>query len=248
LFDGRWRTSVEQGIKPVGSALRRTGITADHLTATGLVVAGATAVAVGSGHLLIGFVLLVLAAVPDLLDGAVAKASGTASPRGAFFDSVADRVTDALLLGGVAWHLAVTRGGLAPLLPMAVLGSSMLISYERAKAESLGFNARGGLMERAERIIALAAGLAFPFVLVPVLWGTLVLTCLTAVQRFVKVWRQASAPRERYGDRVQVAQRWRAWRESASVADRARARRVGRERQRPRRTRSWRHSQGARRP
>jgi CDP-diacylglycerol--glycerol-3-phosphate 3-phosphatidyltransferase len=237
---------VEQGIKPVGSALRRTGITADHLTATGLVVAAATAVAVGSGHLLIGFVLLVLAAIPDLLDGAVAKASGTASPRGAFFDSVADRVTDALLLGGVAWHLAATRGGLAPLLPMAVLGASMLISYERAKAESLGFNARGGLMERAERIIALAAGLAFPFVLIPVLWVTLALTCLTAVQRFVKVWRQASAPRER--DRVQVAQRWRAWRESAtaSAGERTRVRRAVRER--PRRSRSWRHSQGARRP
>jgi CDP-diacylglycerol--glycerol-3-phosphate 3-phosphatidyltransferase len=98
-------------------------------------------------------------------------------------------------------------------------------------------------MERAERIIALAAGLAFPFVLVPVLWVTLVLTSFTAVQRFVKVWRQASAPRER--DRVQVAQRWRAWRESTVAGERSRARRA---RERPRRSRSWRHSQGARRP
>jgi CDP-diacylglycerol--glycerol-3-phosphate 3-phosphatidyltransferase len=247
VFDGRWRTNVERGVKPVGSAIRRTGITADHLTATGLVVAALTAIAVGTGHLLVGFVLLVLAAIPDLLDGAVAKASGTASPRGAFFDSVADRVTDALLLGGIAWHLAASRGGLLPLLPMAVLGVSMLVSYERAKAESLGFDARGGLMERAERIIAMAAGLAFPFVLVPVLWGTLVLTSLTAVQRFVKVWRQASAPRIRYRERVQVAQRWRAWRESTITSERVRARRATRERPR-RSSRTWRHTQGSRRP
>ena len=102
-----------------------------------------------------------LCALPDVLDGAVAKASGTAGPRGAFFDSVSDRVTDALLLGGVAWHLSTTHPGRIAVLPMAVLAASMLISYERAKAESLGFDARGGLMERAERIIALGVGLLF---------------------------------------------------------------------------------------
>src|SRR5687768_16772595 len=198
MFDGRWRTSVEQGIRPVGSALRRTGITADHLTGLGLVMAAGTAAAVGTGHLFVGFCLLVLAALPDLLDGAVAKASGTASPRGAFFDSVADRVTDALLLGGVAWHLAASSdggGSLLPLLPMAVLATSMLISYERAKAESLGYSAKGGLMERAERIGALCLGLLVPSLLVPVLWVMLALTGTTAVQRFAKVWRQASSPR-----------------------------------------------------
>ena len=117
-----------------------------------------------------------LCALPDVLDGAVAKASGTAGPRGAFFDSVSDRVTDALLLGGVAWHLSTTHPGRIAVLPMAVLGASMLISYERAKAESLGFDARGGLMERAERIIALGVGLLFDSVLIAVLWLMLVLT------------------------------------------------------------------------
>jgi CDP-diacylglycerol--glycerol-3-phosphate 3-phosphatidyltransferase len=131
----------------------------------------------------LGFLLLILTAVPDVLDGAVAKASGTASPRGAFFDSVSDRVTDSLVLGGIAWHLATTSGGHAALLPFAVLGTSTLISYERAKAESLGYSAKGGLMERAERIIALCLGLLVPVLLVPVLWVMLVLTSLTAVGR-----------------------------------------------------------------
>jgi CDP-diacylglycerol--glycerol-3-phosphate 3-phosphatidyltransferase len=224
LFDGRWRTHLDSATKPVGSALRRTGLTADQLTALGLGLAVATAVAIGSGHLLLGFVLLVCSALPDLLDGAVAKASGTASPRGAFFDSVADRVSDSLVLGGIAWHLASAPkwGGHWPLLPMAVLGASTLISYQRAKAEGLGYTARGGLMERAERIIALCAGLLFPVLLVPVLWVMLALTSFTAVQRFVKVWRQAARPprvtrpeRAERPERVGVEARWRAWREQA---------------------------------
>ena len=67
----------------------------------------------------------------------------------------------------------------------------MLVSYERAKAEALGLSARGGVMERAERMVLLGVGLAFD-ILVPVLWIMLALTALTAVHRFVMVWRQAT--------------------------------------------------------
>ena len=220
MFDGRWRTSFEQGLKPIGANIRRTGITADHLTATGVVLAGGAAVAIGNGALRAGLLLLVLCALPDLLDGAVAKASGTAGPRGAFFDSVSDRVTDAQLLGGVAWHLSTTHPGRIAVLPLAVLGASMLISYERAKAESLGFDARGGLMERAERIIALGFALLFDSLLIPVLWLMLVLTLVTAVQRFVRVWKQASAPKP-----APQASRWRA-RRAARPTERAWRRRA----------------------
>lgn len=178
---------------PVGASIRHSGVTADQFTALGLAMAAATAIAIGSGRLRLGLVLLALSALPDLLDGAVAKASGTASARGAFFDSVADRVTDSLVLGGIAWYLAGQDGGRAALLPMAVLAVSTLVSYERAKAESLGYSAKGGLMERAERIAALGLGLLVPSLLVPVLWLMLGLTGVTAVQRFAKVWRQATA-------------------------------------------------------
>jgi CDP-diacylglycerol--glycerol-3-phosphate 3-phosphatidyltransferase len=204
MLDGRWRTDIERRLKPVGANLRRSGMTADRLTAIGLVMAVAAAIAIANGALRAGVLLLLLTALPDALDGAVAKAAGTAGPRGAFFDSVADRVSDSLLLGGVAWFLASDQGGHASLLPFGVLAASMLISYQRAKAESLGFEARGGLMERAERTIALAFGLLFDSLLVPVLWVMLVLTLVTAVQRFIKVWRQASAPRPE-----PVFQRWR---------------------------------------
>lgn len=193
MFDGRFRAEAERTLKPVGAQIKRTGITADHLTLTGIFMAGAAALAIANGALRAGLLLLVLTALPDVLDGAVAKASGTASPRGAFFDSVADRFTDALLLLGVAWYLSSTHPGRIAVLPMAVLGASMLISYERAKAEALGYNAKGGLMERAERLIALGLGLLFNQLLIPILWVMLALTLVTAGQRFVKVWKQASA-------------------------------------------------------
>ena len=226
MFDGRWRTGVDRVTGPVGAALGRIGATADHLTVLGLALGAASAVAIGTGRLGLGFALLVASALPDLLDGPVAKAAGTAGPRGAFLDSVADRVTDALVLGGVAWYLADARGGRAPVLALAALAAAGLVSYQRAKAESLGYQARGGLMERAERITVLCAGLVFD-VLVPALWVIVVLSLLTAAQRFARVWRQAPAPRAARPERLRarprsaraarpgVEARWRAWRDGA---------------------------------
>src|ERR1700735_456013 len=194
MFDGRWRDAVDRTTGPVGSALHRRGITADVLTATGLVSASATAVAVATGHLHIAILLLILTGLHDLLDGPVAKAAGTSSVRGAFFDSVTDRVADALLMGGVSWYLISQGKGHLAILPLAVLGVTALVSYQRAKAESLGISAKGGLMERAERMILLGVGFLSPSFLIPVLWIMLGLTMATAVGRFAKVWRLAEAP------------------------------------------------------
>ena len=193
MFDGRFRAPVERAVKPIGDGLKRTGLTPDHLTLIGLILALAATIVIALGWLNVGLVLVILAALPDLLDGALAKASNNASQRGAFFDSVADRVTDMLLLGGVGWYLATEHGSHAALLPFAVMGLSALISYQRAKAESLGLQAKGGLMERAERVILLCFGLLFDTILIPILWVMLVLTAFTAVQRFVGVWNQAVA-------------------------------------------------------
>ncbi len=192
MFDGRWRTTIEQGLKPIGTGLRRTGITADVITVVGMAMSFATAAAIATGHFRLAVLLLALTGIPDALDGAVAKASGTSSKRGAFFDSVADRLSDAVLLGGVAWYL-IPRGHIA-LLPFALLAAASLVSYQRAKAESLGFDARGGIMERAERFLVLGFGLLFSEWLVGVLWVMFALTAFTAGQRFIKVWRQADRP------------------------------------------------------
>jgi len=191
MFDGKFRAPVDRAVKPIGDGLRRTGLSPDHLTVLGLLVAVGAAVAIGSGELRLGLVLVVLAALPDLLDGALAKASETSSQRGAFFDSVVDRVTDAVLFAGVAWYFASEESAHMALLPFGIMAASAVISYERAKAESLGLEAKGGLMERAERIILLCLGLLIEPLLIPILWIMFALTCVTAVQRFVKVWKQA---------------------------------------------------------
>jgi CDP-diacylglycerol--glycerol-3-phosphate 3-phosphatidyltransferase len=195
MFDGKFRAPVDAAVKPIGAALRKTRLTPDHLTVVGLLVGAAAAVAVGSGRLRLGLILVIAAALPDLFDGALAKASNSASQRGAFFDSTVDRITDALLLGGIAYYFAETRDPRLAVLPFAVSAVSSVISYQRAKAESLGLDAKGGLMERAERIVVLCVGLFIePWVdgaLIWILWGMLVLITITAVQRFVKVWKQA---------------------------------------------------------
>ena len=236
---------MDRATRPVGRQLVRLGITADVLTASGLVFAAATAAVVATGHLLIGIPLLALTGFHDLFDGPVAKAAGTASVRGAFFDSVADRVADALLMGGVAWYLVSAHDGELALLPLAVLGAASLVSYERAKADALGLPVTnggifGGLMERAERMILLGAGFIEPWLLVPVLWALLGLTLLTAVARFARAWSAAEGParpapepravRRRRGldahDRRErrerrettVAERWRGLREGATAS------------------------------
>ncbi|HEV2758640.1 MAG TPA: CDP-alcohol phosphatidyltransferase family protein [Acidimicrobiales bacterium] len=224
MFDKRCRAGVERSLRPVGTGLKRAGISADQLTVLGLVLSAACAVAIGNGWLFVGWCLLAASAVPDVLDGAVAKASGTSSPRGAFFDSVVDRVSDTLVLGGLAWYLASTHSPHAALLPLAILGASNLVSYERARAESLGFTARGGLMERAERMIAIGLGLLFSAVLIPLLWLMLGLTILTAVQRFVMVWRQASATVPGRPSAERLAARWSARRPSVGFGDGSRLR------------------------
>jgi CDP-diacylglycerol---glycerol-3-phosphate 3-phosphatidyltransferase len=225
MFDGRWRDAVDRSTGPVGSALHRRGITADVLTATGLISATATAAAVASGHLHIAIVLLILTGLHDLLDGPVAKAAGTASVRGAFFDSVTDRVADALLMGGVSWYLIGRHEGHLALLPLAVLGVTALVSYERAKAESLGLSAKGGLMERAERMILLGVAFLDSAFVIPVLWAMLVLISVTAIARFIKVWNEASGKDKDMAIRRRVVawregrvdSRWRSWREGSAV-------------------------------
>ncbi|MHB8439573.1 MAG: CDP-alcohol phosphatidyltransferase family protein, partial [Acidimicrobiales bacterium] len=211
----------------------------------GLVMSVVTAVVVASGHLVWGIVMLFPTGLPDLFDGPVAKISGTASVRGAFFDSVSDRVADAFMFGGVAWFLIERHHGTMALLPFAIAAMTQLISYQRAKAETLGLAAKGGLMERAERFILLGvcfiAGSISAAAFVPALWVFFGLITATAAGRFVRVWREAEGPvragrpLRSAGARGPVQHRWQTWREARlyAAAQRPRPPRVRPARMRP---------------
>ena len=192
MFDGYFRKGVNKIADPIGAGLHKIGLSANALTVLGIAAAAAAMWAVATGRLILGFILVVVTGLCDLLDGPVAKAAQSSSTQGAFFDSVADRVTDVMLLCGIAWYLNTTEGGNIYMLAIAVMAVSQIVSYQRAKAESLGLTGKGGIMERAERFVVLAAGLVFEVILIPILWALLVLVSFTAVQRFVYIWRQAA--------------------------------------------------------
>jgi len=234
------RAGFARTLRAIGPRLVSMGVKADHVTVLGMLVAGGTGVVLGLGHLYWAVALVTFGGLMDTLDGAVAKAAGTSSKRGAFFDSVSDRIADMFIFGGLAWYFAAGPGHdpKLALIPFAILGVSNTISYERAKAESLGYVAKGGLMERAERLILLGVALILHIVLVPILLVLLGLCLVTALQRFLRVWQQASQPAVaapspavlatagagaiRVQRPARVESRWRAWRDASAAPDRSR--------------------------
>lgn len=229
MFDGNFRTAFEKGMAPIGKSLQQAGVSPDLITGFGVLMAAACGTAIGLGRFPLAVLLLAMTGLPDALDGAVAKAAGKAGPRGAFLDSVSDRLSDGLLFAGAGWYLAGTDNPRMAMLPFALYIAASLVSYQRAKAEGLGFNAKGGLMERAERFIALGFGLLFSSLFVATLWVMLALTVATAIFRFVKVWRQASGKVVEPRHTARRARRRNA-RPVADIRERARARAEARQR------------------
>lgn len=191
MLDLHGRKYAEKVTGPIGVALNKIGITADALTIIGLLVAIATGFAVATGHHLLAAGGVALAGVPDLLDGAIARASGKVNSRGAFLDSLFDRISDAALFVGAVWFYAHRENAALASLAAAAMALSLLISYARAIGEKMGFNVKGGLMERAERLIVFGVSMAFGYLWVG-LWIIFSLGFITLIQRHMKVWKQAT--------------------------------------------------------
>jgi CDP-diacylglycerol--glycerol-3-phosphate 3-phosphatidyltransferase len=169
-------------------------LTADRITVIAVLICAGGSWRIAVGGLRSAGIILTAGGVLDFCDGAVARVQGTASRRGAFFDSVTDRVSDSLIFSALAWYYLVRHPD--HLLAGVVLASyalAVLTSYIRAKAESLGYDCKVGLLERAERLIVLNVGLILTWILVPLLWLLAALSAVTVVQRVVHVFRQARA-------------------------------------------------------
>ncbi|HTG54441.1 MAG TPA: CDP-alcohol phosphatidyltransferase family protein [Gemmatimonadaceae bacterium] len=185
-------------IDPVADALVRRGVAPNTITTIGTLCAMASGVLYAAGWIRTGGWVMGLTALFDVLDGTVARRSGRSTAFGAFYDSTLDRVADGFVLGGFAVFFATRPGGWSlAMVVVSVLGliGSYLTSYTRARADALGVDASGGVLQRPERVVLLSAPQAFfglaldGFVLSAILVLLTVTAWLTAAQRIRAVYR-----------------------------------------------------------
>lgn len=190
---------------PLANLLLRLGVKPDHVTIVG--TAGVTFGALfffPQGELFWGVMVITAFVFSDLMDGYMARASGQSSRWGAFLDSTLDRVGDAAVFGGLVLYYASSHAEsqLGPVklyfcLALACLVLGNLTSYARARAESLGMQAKGGIAERADRLVAILVMTGFngllglPFLTEITLWALALASLVTVFQRMAIVHRQA---------------------------------------------------------
>ena len=190
-----FKPAVVRVISPTARGLLRIGLTPNSVTVIGAVGVVTTAlIAYPAGHLFGGTLLICVMALSDLFDGTMARISDRGPSRwGGFLDSTIDRVTDSAIAVGLLIYLAKAHDLLAyPLLVSIVAG--FLVSYIRAKAESLEIECKGGFAERTERLIILLAaigftGLGVPYILAIGIWFLAIVSIFTVMQRLLIVWK-----------------------------------------------------------
>jgi CDP-diacylglycerol--glycerol-3-phosphate 3-phosphatidyltransferase len=174
----------------IGAFLNGLGITPNTLTISGLVgnLIGAYFLAIGS-FMVGGFILLAMGAI-DALDGSMARLRGEPSDFGAFVDSVTDRYSEFVIYAGLLFYAVNELNLTLAMLVFAATAGSVMVSYIRARAQSLGYEAKGGMLTRFERFIILIPSLIFgyPWIGVSII---AILANITALQRIFSVRRQA---------------------------------------------------------
>jgi CDP-diacylglycerol--glycerol-3-phosphate 3-phosphatidyltransferase len=190
----RW---AERGI----GVFRDSPITPNMLTLFGLAITAVGAALVAMGHLLIGGFVLLFAGLFDILDGALARAAGKVYRYGAFLDSTVDRYSEGVVYLGILIYFLDRHDTLDSIILLIALAGSFLVSYVRARAQSLGFTCDVGILARPERVVIIVAGLllepirfqSWPSALTIALWILAIGTNFTAVQRVWVVWQQNRA-------------------------------------------------------
>ena len=171
----------------------RTGLSPNAVTLLGLAGSMGAAVLAARGDFLIAGIVVLVAGALDLVDGALARATGRATPFGAVLDAVADRLSEAAVLGGILFFYS--QGGHRPevVLAFTAVVGSILVSYVRARAQIAGLDLREGLFTRPERVVVMGIGLMVDQVLIA-LWILAVAAVFTALQRLYVVWRKLPNP------------------------------------------------------
>lgn len=182
-------------LMPLARLAGRLGIHPNTITIVGMLLHVGVGVVFGLGHITLGGVLLLLVGPVDALDGLLARALNKQTVFGSFLDSTLDRISDAAVILGLTAYYLRQGAHVQVALLLVSLVATMMISYVRAKAESLGFTCKVGLLTRMERIllIGILSALGQPLVMV---WALAVLSVFTMIQRIMHVYA-VSRKRER---------------------------------------------------
>jgi CDP-diacylglycerol--glycerol-3-phosphate 3-phosphatidyltransferase len=191
-FTDRMRVWFKWVIDPLGKFFLNLGMTPNMMTSLGLAGNFVGAFLISQGNLVLGgWVVLIMTPI-DALDGTMARLRGDPSDFGAFVDSVSDRYSEMAILGGLMYYFAMRGNALGSTLAFAAAAGSILVSYVKARAESLKYEAKVGILTRVERYLVLAPLLVLNQPIIA-LWILAILGNFTALQRIWFVRRQAHA-------------------------------------------------------
>jgi CDP-diacylglycerol--glycerol-3-phosphate 3-phosphatidyltransferase len=185
-------------IEPAISFLARHNVSPNSITTVGTLLTVAASVVYGTGHIMTAGWIMAATAFFDVIDGQVARRTGRCTVFGAFYDSTLDRVADGALMAGLTVFYAINpihRNIYMVVVCLVGIVGTFVVSYTRARAESLGIDAKVGVMQRPERIVLLSAPQALfglfwnGWVLMGIIILLTVTSCITAVQRIAFVYR-----------------------------------------------------------
>ena len=202
IFSGAARIGGARVVDPIGRGLLRLGISPDAVTVLGTLGVIVGAVGFGArGEFLIAALIVGVFGLVDFVDGAMARARGYSTRFGALLDSTMDRVSDGAVLGAIGYWYASIGETPTLVVTLVALVAAQVISYVKARAQSLDLDCDVGLAERAERLVlvgvgGLATGLGVGWALPAAVWLLAILCLITVVQRIVHVRRQDQARRE----------------------------------------------------
>ena len=171
-------------LDPLGRFFLGLGLTPNMVTMLGLLGNTVGAYYLARGEMLTGGLWIALMGPVDALDGTMARLRGDASDWGAFVDSVSDRYSELIIFGGLLYHFLQTGDILGGMLTFGAASGSVLVSYIRARAESLGYEAKVGLLTRAERYLVLAPALVFNLLY----WGLGILAIFANFTALQRIW------------------------------------------------------------
>lgn len=199
MFTTRFEAWVRRQAEALMKAIGRVPVTPNQVTVIGVTLTFVAAGLVAFGHLRLAGVVLIIAGTMDILDGALARSTQASYPYGAFLDSTLDRYSEGAIYLGLTAYFVTVSGPLQRwlvLATLAALAGSFLVSYVRARAQSLGFTCETGLFARPERVVVTVVGLIFGgVVLYSVVFLLAIITNITALQRIREVWLQGRAQR-----------------------------------------------------